>query len=95
MSFSKILLILNCSCEQSSRLVSESLDRELTASERWAVRMHHLVCGPCRKVAKQLRRIRAALSDLPQDVRTAMSQDAASLSPSAKQRIADSMRDTQ
>lgn len=95
MSFSKLLLILNCTCEQASRLVSESLDRELTASERWAVRMHLFVCAPCRKVTKQLRQMRKALTDLPKDIRQAMSQEAATLSPAAKQRIADSMRNSQ
>lgn len=95
MSFSKLLLILNCTCEQASQLMSEALDRQLTASERWAVRMHLFVCAPCRKALKQLRQIRQALTDLPKDVRQAMSQEAATLSPAAKQRIADSMRDSQ
>ncbi len=52
--FQAIKLILTLKCEQSARLVSDSLDRELGLAERWAVRGHHLGCRSCRRLRQQL-----------------------------------------
>lgn len=54
-------LILTLKCEQSTRIVSESLDRELSGVERWAVRLHYISCWSCRRFGKQLHMIRDAL----------------------------------
>ena len=54
-------LILMLKCEQSTRVVSESLDRDLSAVEWWAVRLHYISCWSCRRFGKHLRMIRDAL----------------------------------
>ena len=57
---SAIKLILTLHCDESSRLVSQSLDRDLSFSERWAVRLHRVGCWSCRRLARQLKFIRQA-----------------------------------
>lgn len=60
---SGIKRILTLSCDESSRLVSEALDRKLPLAERVAVRAHFLCCKPCRVFAKQIRVLSDAASD--------------------------------
>lgn len=85
--FSAAKLILTLRCEQSTHIVSESLDRDLSAVEQWAVRLHYIGCWSCRRFGKQMRQLREALRLHPE--RT--SEDA-SLSPEAMQRIRDAIR---
>ncbi len=49
------------SCKQASQLVSQALDRPLTWRERWALRMHLLMCAACRRFNRQLALIRLAV----------------------------------
>ena len=56
--------LLNLPCEGMSRLSSESLDRDLGALERLALRSHLTYCAACRKYDRQVRRLRDALRAL-------------------------------
>ena len=56
-----ILLILTLKCKESTRLVSESLDRDMPFAQRWAVRLHAVSCRSCGRYAKQLRLMGTAL----------------------------------
>ena len=47
-------MLLTLHCEESTRIQSEGLDRDLSAVERWAVRLHSLSCKVCRRFRKQL-----------------------------------------
>lgn len=58
-------LILTLRCEQSTRLVSDSLDRELSFAERWAVRLHYVGCWSCRRFGKQMRQLRDTITQYP------------------------------
>ena len=81
-----VLRILMLTCEESTRLVSESLDRELPRGERIAVRLHALICRSCRRLEVQLRSLRDVVrSGLPDDIDRASSDLA--LSPEARERI--------
>ena len=53
-------LLLTLRCDESSRLVSESLDRKLTFVEWCAVRLHRIGCVSCRRLLRQLELIRSA-----------------------------------
>jgi len=65
MSRLKILWhFLNLPCEGMSRLVSESLDRDLNRLERVALRSHLLYCAACRRYLRQLKLVRSALQRL-------------------------------
>ena len=48
-------------CKQASKLVSQSLDRPLTWSEKVRLRLHLFICDPCRHFKQQLNTLRAAL----------------------------------
>jgi len=77
-----VKLILTLKCEESTRLVSESRDRELPFAERWAVRLHAVSCRPCRRYAKQLRFLASVLkryagdADVAPEIPAALSDDA-------------------
>lgn len=55
-------------CKQTSQLVSQSLDRRLTLQERFAVRVHLLICKYCRRFSRQLMAMRVGLQRMTQSV---------------------------
>ncbi len=52
-------------CKEVTRLMSESLDRDLSGPERLKLRMHFLMCVLCRRFARQVRFVRDALRRPP------------------------------
>lgn len=87
MKIPNLKLILTLRCEAASQLASESLDRELTAAERWALRVHALVCRPCRRLIRQLRSIRVLVTKMPATVRDASRGSITRLSPERRHEI--------
>ncbi len=93
---SAVKLVLTLRCEQSTRLVADSMDRRLTRAERWAVRLHALGCWSCRRFKRQVAflreaaRRRAAEGEPDADRRTQRASD--TLSPEARRRIEASLR---
>ena len=81
-----INLLLTLKCDESTRLVSESFERKLTGVERWAVRLHAVSCGGCRRVKKQLIFLKQA-----GEQHAATSQP---LPPDARKRIEQSILDS-
>lgn len=66
-------------CKEASALVSHSLDRRLAWRERWALRVHLLLCEACARFKRQA-----------EFLRTTAQHGAASLfglSPAARERI--------
>ena len=58
-------------CKESTRLVSQGLDRELAFGERVALRLHLAICIGCRRAGPQMRLLRQAVRELAEvDVRT-------------------------
>ena len=55
-----MVMLLTLKCDHATRLTSDSFERELTAVERWALRMHHVSCRYCRRLYRQLKLIHAA-----------------------------------
>ncbi len=55
---------LTLSCRDVARLVSDSLDHELSPGERLVVRLHLIYCTPCRRYRRQIMQLRAALARL-------------------------------
>lgn len=41
-------------CKETSELLSESMDRPLTWQERWAIRLHLLMCRHCSRFKRHL-----------------------------------------
>ena len=85
-----IRLLLTLRCEQSTMIVSESLDRELSFVERWAVRLHCISCWSCRRFGKQIRQLREALRGYPDKT-----SDQHGLSPDAIARIKQAIEQTE
>ena len=48
-------------CKQTSLLVTQSMDRRLTWSERLGMRIHLAMCDNCARFVKQMRLIREML----------------------------------
>ncbi len=48
-------------CRQTSRLLSEALDRDLSAEERAAVELHLAKCAACTRCRGQFEELRRAL----------------------------------
>jgi hypothetical protein len=52
------------SCKESTRLVSQGLDRELAFGERVALRVHLVICLGCRRAGRQMQFLRRAVREL-------------------------------
>lgn len=48
------------SCQQATRLMSESRERPLTQKEKLSLQMHLMICSGCRRFDKQMSFIRNA-----------------------------------
>ncbi|MGE3805424.1 MAG: zf-HC2 domain-containing protein [Gemmataceae bacterium] len=46
------------SCKEASRLVCESLDRDLPWYQCWQVRFHVILCSSCTRFRRQMLRLR-------------------------------------
>lgn len=55
-------------CQNATGLVSQAQDRKLTLGERIRLRMHLLICRPCRQFERQLPQIRRAAKCLAEPV---------------------------
>lgn len=74
------------SCKEVSRLVSESLDRELPWRQRLSLRMHLLMCSLCSRFRRQLEFLNDAARAFAADETNALPSHIR-LSPEARQRI--------
>jgi len=54
------------SCKETTRLVSQGLDRELAFGERVALRVHFAYCVGCRRANRQMHFLRQAVRQLPE-----------------------------
>lgn len=52
------------SCRETTRLVSQRLDRELAFGERVALRLHLAICLGCRRAQRQMAFLRKAVREL-------------------------------
>ena len=48
-------------CKDASQIISQSLDRQLTMWERFALKLHLLICKYCKQFSQQIVAIRVAL----------------------------------
>ncbi len=82
------------SCEETTRLISESLDRELPFRRRLAVRAHLLMCRYCSRYRKQLLFIEKAITHVVEGEKDGVgaSHVGPPLSPEARERIREALR---
>lgn len=50
------------SCEEMGALISQDLDRPLSPTERWKMRMHVVMCRYCSRFQRQVRTIHQAIA---------------------------------
>ena len=77
--FKTILWIVSLRCEESDRLMSDSLDRRLNWAERAALSGHTLSCRVCRRARRQLRTLRRSMQKLLDQVDAATGSETLSL----------------
>ena len=54
-------MILSLSCDESSRLISDDLERPLSRAERTALRLHLVLCRRCRGFRRNIKALRNLL----------------------------------
>ena len=71
-------------CRDAARLQSEAMDARLSVTKRLGLALHLLICKWCRRYGKQIRFLRDAAHDHPENLTNAVPQ---TLSPEARERI--------
>jgi len=84
------LRTLSPNCREVSRRQSEGLDQSLSLGQRLGLRLHLLLCQWCRRYGKQIRFLRQAVREHPDELNDATRR---TLSPEARERLKRSLRD--
>ncbi len=79
-------------CREASRLQSFALDQPLSLPKRFGLRLHLLVCRWCRRYGKQIRFLRSAAHEHPENLTEAVPP---TLSPEARERLKRFLSDEQ
>ena len=74
------------SCKQASQIISQSLDRPLMMRERFALKLHLLICKYCKRFSQQLQTLRVAIKTMVSSIE---SNNSIEMPLAAKKRIAD------
>ncbi len=51
-------------CKQVSQIISQSLDRNLTMQERFALKLHLFICKYCKRHSQQMLTLRVAIKQM-------------------------------
>ena len=86
-----ILMILTLRCSEASQLLSRREDSPLAAGERLALRLHLLICGPCRRFHQFLSRLRLTIREFTSAVGTD-ADDSVALTEAGRARIQDALQ---
>lgn len=86
----KGLRTISPNCREASRLQSEALDHALTPLQRFGLRVHLILCKWCRRYGKQIRFLRRAAHEHPDQVAEA---SPSTLSPESRERLKRALRD--
>jgi len=84
------LRTLSPNCREASRLQSDALDRPLPLPKRFGLCVHLLLCKWCRRYGEQIRFLRQAAHEHPDELSEAAPQR---LTPEARERLKHSLRD--
>lgn len=79
------------SCKEVSRLVSESMDRELPFRQRFSMRLHLLMCSLCSRFRRQIAFLRDAAHSFGKGSEEGELLANVRLSPEARARIKQSL----
>ena len=73
-------------CKQTSQLISQSLDRPLMMRERFALKLHLLICKYCKRFSQQVQTLHVAIKTMVSSIE---SNNSIEMPLVAKKRIAD------
>jgi putative zinc finger protein len=79
-------------CREISKLVSESMERDLPLRRRLEVRMHLMMCRMCSGFARQVRLLRLAARENPERLGPDETAPEAKLPEKARERIKAALR---
>lgn len=83
---------LSPTCRDATRLQSLAMDRNLTRSQRFGLRVHLILCRWCRRYRQQLELMRGALRSTPDKLQDSPPPR---LSEAARERMRESLRNDQ
>ncbi len=55
-------------CKEASQLTSRALDNKLSFRERFALKLHLLICKYCKRFDKQLQKLNRAISSMNKNI---------------------------
>lgn len=85
----RVVKWMRLSCEQTSPLISESLDHPLTFCQKMRLRMHLVLCGVCKCYLQQLQTLGGLAQCLGQEDSPVLKNE--QLSPEFKERLKKSL----
>ncbi|MDC0357389.1 hypothetical protein OAO01_01110 [Oligoflexia bacterium] len=80
------------SCRRYTKLASHSLDEELSRSESFFMRFHHIICTVCRRYRRQINLIEAAGRSLERRFPTEGSEQKRKLSDTFKDQMNEAVK---
>ncbi len=81
-------------CREISKLVSQSMERQLPLGQRMQVRMHLMLCRLCAGFARQVRLLRRAAKQDCERIAADGSTSESALSAAARERIKAALRES-
>ena len=84
------LRTLSPNCREASRLQSDALDQPLSLPKRFGLRVHLILCKWCRRYGSQIRFLRRAAHEHPDQVTEATPN---TLPPETRERLKRALRD--
>ena len=81
-------------CRDISKLVSESMERQLPFRQRMQVRVHLMLCRLCAGFARQIRLLRRAAKQDSERVAADVSTPGVALSQEAREQIKAALRES-
>jgi len=55
-------------CKQASQLISRSLDKTLSTSDRFALKLHLFLCKYCSRYSQQIHHIHVAIQNMSRSI---------------------------
>jgi hypothetical protein len=87
----EVVRVMNLPCKEHSMLISRDADGQVRRATHLGLRLHYIICSPCRHFAAQLHFLRKAAARLaPSQVQRALT--AARMPQDVRQRIASRLR---
>ncbi len=88
---SALTMLLTLTCDQASRLLSESQEIPLNFTQRAALRFHLWICRSCRRYRRQLHFLRKLLRD-SHETSQILEESLPGLTEAQRQRLEDIIR---